>query len=163
MGDRDLHRKYYPDATQKIGVVDQYMWAEKDTNEYPANNGVSRPIYSCSGNISYSLPLSEWPKLGTVHPEIRMTRRQHLNLREPVRIERYEAPPGASYPGGASGGASDGRLEGFYHPASGSGESGFVGSDGDASNFQRSSYSTRYHGKIVSDPYGWERRAKGCM
>jgi len=87
--DRASHKKYIPMCPRNIGVVDQYMWQEKDTNKYHCHNGVSRPIYNINGEINRALPLEHWPKVDQVHPEIALTRRMHTNIREdPHSIER---------------------------------------------------------------------------
>ena len=71
--DRHLHKKHIPCRPPNVGLVDQFMWNLKDTNSYPARNGVSAPIYDCQGLIHYSLPLHMYPKVSQIHPEIAMS------------------------------------------------------------------------------------------
>lgn len=92
--DRHLHLPYFPQAPRHIGLPDQYLWKHKDTNKYMAYNGISHPIYSCNGNINYTLPLEMYPPVDDVHPQIKMVRRMHLNQRGPNPV--YETPPTVS-------------------------------------------------------------------
>lgn len=81
--DRNSHKKHIPECP-RVGassLPDQYMWKDKDTNAYRCFNGISHPIYDCKGEINYSLPLEQYPRVGEVHPQIAMTRRMHLNWR----------------------------------------------------------------------------------
>ena len=94
--DRTSHAKYYPEAPRHIALVDQYMWPVKDTNKYMAFNGISHPIYSCTGNINYTLPLEMYPPVNDVHPQIKMIRRMHLNQRGPNPV-RYTPPTRQDY------------------------------------------------------------------
>lgn len=80
--DRHLHHKYFPSCPRNIGLADQYMWKDKDTNKYTCINGISHPIYDCGGNINYSLPLEKYPPVNQIHPQIGMARRMHFNYRE---------------------------------------------------------------------------------
>ena len=80
--DRHLHPKYYPKCPRNIGLVDQYSWTDKDTNEYTCQNGISHPIYDCNGWIQFSLPLDMYPPINDIHPQIKMTKKMHLNWRE---------------------------------------------------------------------------------
>lgn len=68
--DRSQSRKFVPYCPQIPRLVDQYMKEDKDSNRYNCINGVSKPIYDCTGNIHFSLPLSEWPRHNEVHPEV---------------------------------------------------------------------------------------------
>ena len=97
------------------------MWPEKDTNKYMCYNGISHPIYSCNGNINYTLPLEMYPPVDDVHPQIKMVRRMHLNQRGPNPVN--ETPPTVQdYHDGyvpAKTGWSphmSHRVEGFQHP-----------------------------------------------
>ncbi len=80
---RDQHKKYFPQCPRRQSLVNQYMWPEKDTNQYMCYNGISHPIYDCKGDINYTLPLDMYPPVDDVHPQIKMVRRMHLNHRGP--------------------------------------------------------------------------------
>nr|QBK86626.1 MAG: hypothetical protein LCMAC102_04220 [Marseillevirus LCMAC102] len=84
--DRQLHKKYNPQCPRQAGLPDQYMWKEKDTTYYKCYNGISHPIYDCKGWINYSLPLEMYPRVNTVHPQISMVNRMHMNLREDPNV-----------------------------------------------------------------------------
>ncbi len=88
---RNYHTKYFPQAPRHIALVNQYSWPVKDTNKYMAYNGISHPIYSCNGNINYTLPLEMYPPVDDVHPQIKMVRRMHLNQRGPNPVR--DTPP----------------------------------------------------------------------
>lgn len=79
--DRNLHPKYVPKCPRNIGVVDQYSWEHKDTNDYMCENGISHPIYDCNGWVQFSLPLELYPPVNSIHPQINMVKRMHLNWR----------------------------------------------------------------------------------
>lgn len=89
--DRHLHKvKYIPQCPRQAALVDQYMWEQKDTNKYMCYNGISHPIYDCKGWINYSLPLEEYPPVDSIHPQIAMVKRPHLNYRGSSSLkERY--------------------------------------------------------------------------
>lgn len=78
---RDNYKKYVPTCPKTIPVVDQYMWKDRDTNQYNCNNGVSHAIYDCQGNVSYTLPLDMYPPGGDIHPQIPLSNRMHFNYR----------------------------------------------------------------------------------
>ena len=82
--DRNLHMKHVPVCPRNIGIVDQYSWAEKDTNKYACYNGISHPIYDTKGWINYGLPLEMYPPVDAVHPQIAMVKRGRMNYRGPV-------------------------------------------------------------------------------
>ncbi len=114
--DRQLHKKFIPPCKRNIGIVDQYSWAQKDTNKYMCTNGISRPIYDCKGWINYSLPLEDYPPVNEIHPEIAMVRRQHLNYRGPSRFY-YRMPYSSPYgyrEGYSRMDQDEERTEGFY-------------------------------------------------
>ena len=79
--DRSSHLKYIPECPRNPGIVDQYMWPQKDTTKYMCYNGISSPIYDCKGDISFSLPLEEYPPVHAVHPEIELIKRPHMRYR----------------------------------------------------------------------------------
>ena len=79
--DRTRHRKYFPECPRNIALVNQYMWKNKDSNKYHCHNGISHPIYDCSGNVNFSLPLNMYPPVNQVHPQILRSNRLHLNNR----------------------------------------------------------------------------------
>ena len=108
--DRAYHKKHVPQCPRQAAIVDQYMWAEKDTNKYRCYNGISHPIYDCKGQISYSLPLEEYPQVGKVHPQIGMTRKMHLNWREDPN-KTVPLLEGFNFP---NQDLSLNRTEGFY-------------------------------------------------
>ena len=85
--DRHQHKKYVPECPRHAAIVDQYMWEEKDTTKYMCYNGISHPIYDCKGYVNFSLPLEEYPVVDQIHPQIQMTRRMHMNLREDPRLD----------------------------------------------------------------------------
>ena len=94
------------------------MWPKKDSNKYMSYNGISNPIYSCDGNLNYSLPLHMYPPVDDVHPQIKMVRRMHLNHRGDNIIK--DIPPTlrdyrlANIP--ARFGWSGQNVENFTHP-----------------------------------------------
>ncbi len=108
--DRNRHKKHIPFCPRNVPPVEAYMWKDKDTNDYRCFNGISHPIYDCKGEINYTLPLEQYPLVGSVHPQINMTRRMHLQWRGepdkriPVR-ERFNFEQ-EDY--------NSGRTEGFY-------------------------------------------------
>lgn len=79
--DRHSHPKYIPDCPRNPGIVNQYMWPQKDTNKYMCYNGISKPIYDCTGSINFSLPLEDYPPVHGIHPEILLVKRPHLRYR----------------------------------------------------------------------------------
>src|SRR5690348_1864673 len=103
--ERDLHRLHIPYCQTRVPVVDQYMWPEKDTSVPTCENGVSHPIYACNGNISRTLPLDMWPRVGEVHPQIIRSSQPHFMARDPrmrQAIMTFQLDKEA------------GRTEGFY-------------------------------------------------
>jgi len=83
--DRNTHPLYRIQCPRNIGLPNQYMWPQKDTNKYMCYNGISHPIYDCDGNVNYTLPLDQYPPEHGIHPQIAMVRRMHLNYRESPR------------------------------------------------------------------------------
>jgi hypothetical protein len=61
------------------------MWKDKDTTKYKCFNGISHPIYDCQGMINYSLPLDKYPPAHSIHPQIPMVHRMHMNYRDSPR------------------------------------------------------------------------------
>jgi len=119
--DRHLHQKYYPQSARHHALVDQYMFKTKDSNKYMAYNGISHPIYSCNGNINFTLPLEMYPPVDDVHPQIKMARRMHLNQRGPNPV--HETPPTVQdyhmgYVPAKTGWSPhmSSHVEGFQHP-----------------------------------------------
>jgi hypothetical protein len=104
--DRNYHRKHIPYCGTRVAQCDQYSWPEKDHTEQRCENGVSHPIYNCQGDISYTLPLSLYPKVTEVHPQIEMSKQPHFMVRDPY-MERYVER--------ASRDLYEKRLEGFYY------------------------------------------------
>ena len=85
MVDRNLHPKYIPQCPTQVPMVNQYMWSEKDSNLYQCNNGIAFPIYDTIGNVSYTLPLSEYPPANSIHPHVLFSRyHNHLQRRYPL-------------------------------------------------------------------------------
>jgi hypothetical protein len=78
---RDNHKKHIPTCPKTIPVVDQFLWKDRDTNQYNCNNGISHTIYDCQGNIHFSLPLDMYPPAGEIHPQIPLSNRMHYNYR----------------------------------------------------------------------------------
>jgi len=70
--DRTNYPKYVPYCPAIPALVDQYMVPVKIRNNMLCINGISRNIYDPAGNLSYTLPLSEYPG-NNIHPEIRKT------------------------------------------------------------------------------------------
>lgn len=102
---RNGSRRYMPFCETRIALPDQYMFPEKDTTERICHNGQSHPIYSCNGEISRTLPLTMWPKVNEIHPQIFFSSQPHFGLRDIEMskvIERDQLDKAA------------GRLEGFY-------------------------------------------------
>lgn len=79
--DRKQHAKYIPWCPPPIGLVDQYMWENKNTNNRICQNGVSHPIYERNGDIHFSLPLEMYPPVNEVHPQIYAMKRWLMNDR----------------------------------------------------------------------------------
>lgn len=105
-----MHVRYQPQCPRQIAVVDQYMWKEKDTEQYQCFNGISHPIYDCKGWINYSLPLEQYPPVGQIHPQIEMTRRMHMNYRvNPKDAEFTSHQERFSHLD-----MTEGRIEGMY-------------------------------------------------
>ena len=142
--DRGGHLKYVPQCPSHAGIVDQYMWPEKDTNAYRCYNGISHPIYDCKGWVNFSLPLEHYPPVNDVHPQIKMIDRMHLNYREPIeRVgdwrEGYEKPQTQR----------DERLEGFYRGLPQGSVAGII--------------SNRVPGYPLPSPHGDTRSSRSCI
>ena len=103
--DRTYHRKHIPFCSTRIAQCDQYMFPEKDQTEPVCENGVSHPIYSCNGWISYTLPLEMYPRVNEVHPQIAMSKSPHFMARD-AKMQRYIER--------AELDRAEGRIEGFY-------------------------------------------------
>ena len=94
--DRQYHKKHVPVCPRHTGIVDQYMWSQKDTTKYMCYNGISHPIYDCKGWVNYTLPLEMYPKVNKIHPQIAMVRRPHLQYRgNPRAREHFQHPQAA--------------------------------------------------------------------
>lgn len=104
--ERNLHKKWIPLNRGRIAPVDQYMFPEMDKTERLAENGVSQPIYSSNGWISYTLPLHMYPREHEIHPQIAMSQIPHFPMRDRNMV-RYVTQ--------AQRDIQEGRLEGFYH------------------------------------------------
>lgn len=69
--ERNLMYKHVPYCGVRVSLVDQYSWKQKDSTERICENGVSYPIYSANGVISYMLPLEKYPpNYQAIHPDI---------------------------------------------------------------------------------------------
>jgi hypothetical protein len=109
--DRTPTVKYIPECPRHIGIVDQYTWAQKDTNKYMCYNGISHPIYDCKGDINYSLPLEYYPPNNDVHPQIKLVKRQHLNYRgNSLPMKENYINPGRGVPGVDHGPFGESRM-----------------------------------------------------
>ena len=103
--ERNWSRKWIPFCPTRYAQVDQYSFPEKDTTERHSFDGLSHPIYSCNGWVSYTLPLGMWPKVNEVHPQISMSELPHFGARDPqmrMQIESMERD------------RKEKRLEGMY-------------------------------------------------
>jgi hypothetical protein len=103
--ERDRYLRHIPFCVSRPAIVDQYMWPEKDTTERVCVNGMANPIYSCRGEISRSLPLEMYPRVGELHPQVRMSDQPHFGVRDPrtaAAIQAMQLDKAA------------GRLEGLY-------------------------------------------------
>ena len=103
--ERNLSRKWIPFCPSRYAQVDQYSFPEKDTTERHPQDGLSHAIYSCNGWISYTLPLTMWPKVNQIHPQIAQSEVPHFGARDPYmrrQIELMEED------------RKQKRLEGFY-------------------------------------------------
>lgn len=109
--DRNLVKRYIPKCPRNIGVVDQYSWEYKDTNDYMCENGISHPIYDCNGWAQFSLPLDMYPPNNDIHPQIKMVKKMHLNWRGNEQQLNYIMDQELPNPSPNS----DKRLEGFYN------------------------------------------------
>lgn len=103
--DRSSHKRYMPYCETRYALVDQISFPEKDTTERTCQNGLSHPIYSCRGEISRTLPLTMWPKVNEIHPQIYPSSQPHFMVRDPIMARRIEADQLDK---------ARGRLEGFY-------------------------------------------------
>lgn len=103
--DTTSHRRYVPFCETRIAPVDQYMFREVDTTERTCTNGVSHPIYSCRGEISRTLPLTMYPKVNEIHPQIFRSSQPHFGVRDPSMARMVERDQLDK---------ARGRLEGFY-------------------------------------------------
>ena len=103
--DTTSHRRYIPFCETRIPIVDQYAFPEKDTTERICQNGVSHPIYSCRGEISRTLPLTMYPKVNEIHPQIFRSSQPHFGVRDPAMARMVEIDQLDK---------ARGRLEGFY-------------------------------------------------
>lgn len=103
--DRTSHRRYLPFCETRIAPVDQYAFKEVDTTERTCTNGISHPIYSCRGEISRTLPLTMWPKVTEIHPQIFRSSQPHFGVRDPAMARMIEIDQLDK---------ARGRLEGFY-------------------------------------------------
>ncbi len=103
--DRSSHQKYVPFCPTRIAPVDQYLFPETDTTERTCHNGVSHPIYSCEGNVSRMLPLTMWPKVHEIHPQIFQSSEPHFAVRDPIMGKIIEMDQLDK---------ARGRIEGFY-------------------------------------------------
>lgn len=113
--DRNLHPKYIPKCPRNIGVVDQYSWEHKDTNDYMCENGISHPIYDCNGWVQFSLPLELYPPVNSIHPQIDMVKRMHLNWRNSEdRLEALRNKEDKFRQEMKEQFEHDRRMEGFY-------------------------------------------------
>lgn len=105
MVDRDQHARHIPYCETRIALVDQYSFPEKDSTQRICHNGVSHAIYACNGTISRTLPLDQYPIVGTIHPQILKSSQPHFGSRDPLSraiIEQNQLD------------RARGRLEGFY-------------------------------------------------
>jgi len=104
--------KYVPQCPRHIGLVDQYMWKQKDTTAYKCYNGISHPIYDCKGWVNYTLPLEMYPPVNEIHPQIPMTGRLHMNYRgmpqDPRKVADYDQREKFEHS------SEDPRLRGMY-------------------------------------------------
>lgn len=74
--DRSQGRKHVPICPHVPALPDQYSRDVKDTNYYSCINGLSKPIYDCTGDVHFSLPLEEWPRANQIHPEVALQMQQ---------------------------------------------------------------------------------------
>jgi hypothetical protein len=103
--DTTSHRRYVPFCETRIHPADQYMFPEVDTTERTCQNGVSHPIYSCRGEISRTLPLTMYPKVNEIHPQIFRSSQPHFGVRDPAMARMVEMDQLDK---------ARGRIEGFY-------------------------------------------------
>jgi hypothetical protein len=107
---RDRSQRYMPHCPTRIAPVDQYMMQQVDTTERTCQNGVSHPIYACNGDISRTLPLTYYPKVNEIHPQIYDSSQPHFESRDRAtraQIERNQLA------------LSGGIIEGLYMHGSG--------------------------------------------
>jgi len=103
--ERNRHRKNIPFCETRVAQVDQYSWPEHDPKERVCMNGITHPIYSCNGDISYTLPLDQYPRVNEVHPQIAYSRFPHYGFRD-KNMEHYALAMAKDF--------ESRRLEGFY-------------------------------------------------
>lgn len=106
MVDRYSHKRHIPFCPTQVPMVNQYMWPEKDTNEYLCVNGLSHAIYACDGSIARTLPLEMWPRVNEIHPQIAQSRRRHFALRSQPARDVFKSAFALQQ--------RDNRLEGMY-------------------------------------------------
>ena len=106
--DRSNYKYHHvPRCPMNVALVDQYMWPKKDSVKYRCVNGAATPIYTCTGDISYTLPLHMYPKdNGKVHPAL--TR----DFTFPPELERLGLDAQRQYQLSVM---NDSRLEGLYN------------------------------------------------
>jgi hypothetical protein len=112
--ERDMHKKHIPYCPTRVPMVNQYMWTEKDRAHRTCENGISHSIYAADGNVSYTLPLDQYPKVNAVHPQIEMSKQYHFGIRDPnyaayfdnakVKLTKRELDD-----------IKNRRIEGFYY------------------------------------------------
>jgi hypothetical protein len=105
---REGAKKYYPYCVSRYDPVDMYSWPQidMDSKYRTCENGTSHPIYSCNGDISYTLPLDMYPPdHKKIHPQIYHSYQPHFGVRDKrmgaylkMMVEDHKA----------------GRIEGFY-------------------------------------------------
>jgi len=77
--DKNLNPPFVPVCPRNIAIVDQYQYdyEDKDYNRYQCMNGISDPIYSCNGQVAFSLPLENWPPGDDLHPQVHLMSRYY--------------------------------------------------------------------------------------
>jgi hypothetical protein len=106
MVDRTRSRRHIPFCPTMPEYVDRYSWPDKDLRVHDCQDGYFHNVYNCAGEISFSLPLENWPRLGTVSNDIALSEPVHFHSRDPRTARKIKQHYMPKY--------TDAQLEGMY-------------------------------------------------
>jgi hypothetical protein len=103
-------------------LVDQYTFEEKDGRTALCDNGISHAIYEQNGDIKFTLPLHEYPKVNQIHPEIYASKALYTGNRDPIGNDTVYPPLQPLFRGTPLKGTGDDVIEDrkkemFTHPS----------------------------------------------